>query len=132
MLRYLLEAVDKDKRYRIDEIWALDAVQHGDSGLLNAQNLGSLCEAPNSSLLCLSGLSKKFQVIWSDHARDILNFILHFLPEEATPSALPIHLPRIPPEASDARKRLGLTSRELVIVGHSLGGCAACAMLPPS
>jgi hypothetical protein len=46
MLRYLLEAVDKDKRYRIDEIWALDAVQQGDSALVNAQNLGSLCEAP--------------------------------------------------------------------------------------
>jgi hypothetical protein len=131
MLRYLLEAVDKDKRYRIDEIWALDAVQQGDSALVNAQNLGSLCEASNSSLRFLSGLNF-FQVIWSDHARDILNFILHFLPEEATPSALPIHLPRVPPEASEARKRLGLASRELVIVGHSLGGCAACAMLPPS
>ena len=63
MLRHLLEAVDKDKRYRIDEIWALDAVQHGDSALVNAQNLGSLCEASNSSLRFLSGLiffSKSF------------------------------------------------------------------------
>lgn len=36
-----------DKRYQIDEIWALDAVQHGDSGLVNAENLGSLCELSN-------------------------------------------------------------------------------------
>ncbi|KAI9463967.1 Alpha/Beta hydrolase protein [Lactarius psammicola] len=105
-LRHLFEAVDNDKRYRIDEVWALDAVQHGDSGLVNAQNLGSL-------------------FIWNDHARDILNFILHFLPEEATPSALSTYLPRVPPEASEARKRLGFASRKLVVVGHSLGGCTA-------
>jgi hypothetical protein len=48
-LRHLFEAVDTDKRYQIDEVWALDAVQHGDSGLVNAQNLGSLCEASNFS-----------------------------------------------------------------------------------
>lgn len=28
----------------IEEIWCLDAVQHGDSALLNADNLGGLCE----------------------------------------------------------------------------------------
>lgn len=105
-LRHLLETADNDKRYQIDEIWALDAVQHGDSGLVNAENLGSL-------------------FIWSDHARDILNFILHFLPEEATPPALPTHLLRVPAEASKARKRFGFASRKLVVVGHSLGGCAA-------
>jgi len=105
-LRHLFEAVDKDKRYQIDEVWALDAVHHGDSGLVNAQNLGSL-------------------FIWSDHARDILNFILHFLPEQATPSALPTYLSRVPPEASETRKRLGLAGRKLVVVGHSFGGCAA-------
>jgi len=81
-------------------------MQHGDSGFVNAQNLGSL-------------------FIWSDHAHYILNFVLHFLPEEATPSALTIHLPRVPPEASEARTTLGLDSRELVVAGHSLGGCAA-------
>ncbi|KAH8986942.1 alpha beta-hydrolase [Lactarius hatsudake] len=105
-LRYLFEAMDNEKRYQIDEIWALDAVQHGDSGLVNAQNLGSL-------------------FIWHDHARDILNFILHFLPEEVTHSGLPTNLPRVPPEASEARKRLGFANRKLVVIGHSLGGAAA-------
>jgi len=98
--------MDGDKRYQIDEVWALDAVQHGDSGLVNAQNLGSL-------------------FIWNDHSRDILNFILHFLPEEATPLVLPTYLPRVPLEASEARKRLGLAHRKLFVVGHSLGGCTA-------
>ncbi|KAH9053618.1 Alpha/Beta hydrolase protein [Lactarius vividus] len=105
-LRHLFKAVDNEKRYQIDEIWALDAVQHGDSGLVNTQNLGSF-------------------FIWHDHARDILNFILHFLPEEVTYSRLPTNLPRVPPEASEARKRLGFASRKLVVIGHSLGGCAA-------
>ncbi|KAI9438201.1 Alpha/Beta hydrolase protein [Lactarius indigo] len=105
-LRYLFEAMDNEKQYQIDEIWALDAVQHGDSGVVNAQNLGSL-------------------FIWHDHARDILNFILHFLPEEVTPSTLPTNLPRVSTEASEARKRLGFANRKLVVVGHSLGGCAA-------
>ncbi|KAH9030508.1 alpha beta-hydrolase [Lactarius pseudohatsudake] len=105
-LRHLFEAMDNEKRYQIDEIWALDAVQHGDSGLVNAQNLGSL-------------------FIWHDHARDILNFILHFLPEEVTHSGLPTNLPRVPPGASEARKRLGFACRKLVVIGHSLGGAAA-------
>lgn len=105
-LRHLFEAADNEKRYQIDEIWALDAVQHGDSGLVNAQNLGSL-------------------FTWGDNARDVLNFILHFLPEEATPLVLPTNLPRVPLETSEARKRLGLARRKLVVVGHSLGGCSA-------
>jgi len=105
-LRHLFEVADNDKRYQIDEVWALDAVQQGDSGLVNAQNLGSL-------------------FIWNDHARDILNFILHFLPEEATSSVLPTYLPRVPLRASEARKRLGFARRKLVVVGHSLGGCTA-------
>ncbi|KAI0299442.1 Alpha/beta hydrolase family-domain-containing protein [Multifurca ochricompacta] len=105
-LRHLLQAVDEDKQYRIDEVWALDAVQHGDSGLVNAQNLGAL-------------------FFWSDHARDILNFVLNFLPEEVTPSSLPTCIPRVPSEISEERKKRGLTNRKLVVVGHSLGGCAA-------
>ena len=68
-------------------------------------------------------------VIWSDHARDILNFILYFLPETVTPSALPTYLPRVSPEISSARDKHGFPNRELVVVGHSFGGCAACVLL---
>ncbi|KAN0107765.1 Alpha/beta hydrolase family domain containing protein [Russula decolorans] len=105
-IRHLLQAADEDAQYQIDEVWALDAVQHGDSGLVNAQGLGA-------------------QFIWSDHARDILNFILYFLPETVTSSALPTHLPRVPPEISSARERRGFPTRQLVVVGHSFSGCAA-------
>ncbi|KAH9988077.1 Alpha/beta hydrolase family-domain-containing protein [Russula compacta] len=105
-LHHLLQAADEDKQYQIDEVWALDAVQHGDSGLVNAQDLGAL-------------------FIWSDHARDILNFILHFLPEIVTPSALPTHLAKVPIEVSKARERRGFTNRKLIVVGHSFSGCAA-------
>jgi len=104
-LRHLLQASDEDKRYRIYEVWALDAVQHGDSGLINAEQLGAL-------------------FIWRDHARDILNFILHFLPEKVTSSALPTCLPRVPLQVSEAREKRGLSGRQLVVVGHSFSGCA--------
>ncbi|KAI9513434.1 Alpha/beta hydrolase family-domain-containing protein [Russula earlei] len=104
-LRHLFRASDQDKRYRIDEVWAFDAVQHGDSGLINAQQLGAL-------------------FFWSDHARDILNFILNFLPEK-TDSALPTHLPRVPARVSEAREKHGFSERQLVVIGHSFGGCAA-------
>jgi hypothetical protein len=67
-------------------------------------------------------------VVWSDHARDILNFILHFLPEAVSPSALPTYLPRVPLEVSSAREKRGFTNRKLVVVGHSFGGCAACVL----
>jgi hypothetical protein len=72
------------------------------------------------------------EVTWGDNARDVLNFILHFLPEEATPLVLPTNLPRVPLETSEARKRLGLARRKLVVVGHSLGGCSACVLFTPS
>ena len=72
-----------------------------------------------------------FLVTWSDHARDILNFILHFLPETVSPSTLPTCLPRVPLEVSTAREKRGFTSRELVVVGHSFSGCAACVLVTP-
>jgi len=61
---------------------------------------------------------------------------MYFRPGEATPSALPMYLQRVPPatEASEARKRLGFASRKLVVIGHSLGKCTTCqcTLLPPS
>lgn len=76
--------------------------------------------------LYTSDRNQCFLVIWSDHARDILNFILHFLPETVTPSALPTYLPRVPIGLSKARESRGFANRELIVVGHSFGGCAAC------
>ncbi|KAF7338103.1 AB hydrolase-1 domain-containing protein [Mycena venus] len=59
---------------------------------------------------------------WADDARDVLNFLLHFLPSSIG-SDLPIHLPRIAPEESALRKVRGFSERRLFAVGHSFGGC---------
>jgi hypothetical protein len=69
-----------------------------------------------------------FLVMWSDYARDILNFVLHFLPEEPTPSALPTYLQRVPLQMSEARGKRGFANRKLIVVGHSFGGCAASVL----
>ena len=124
-----MKAAGEDTQYQIDEVWALDAVQHGDAGLINAQDLGALC-VYTCFFTPLTEVNV-FLVTWSDHARDILNFILHFLPETVLPSTLPTYLPRVPLEVSTAREKRGFTSRELVVVGHSFSGCAACVLLIP-
>ena len=70
-------------------------------------------------------------VNWRDHARDILNLILHFLPEKVTSSALPTNLARVALQVSEAREKRGFSGRQLVVVGHSFSGCAACVLLLP-
>lgn len=87
----------------IDEIWAMDAVNHGDSALLNKSNLGDIFE-------------------WSDHARDILNFVANFLPESMDACNDP-SLPQVSEQVSQQRRDHGFKSRIVVGLGHSLGGC---------
>ncbi|KZP28275.1 alpha/beta-hydrolase [Athelia psychrophila] len=88
---------------QVDEIWAIDAVQHGDSALLNQ-----------------AVLSEAFD--WMDNARDVVSFLVHYLPTQATASALPLHLPRLPAAEALARESDGLGDRTLVAIGHSMGG----------
>ncbi|THU96752.1 alpha/beta-hydrolase [Dendrothele bispora CBS 962.96] len=97
----------------IDEIWGWEAIQHGDSGLLNRGKLKSLFH-------------------WFDGTRDLLNFLIYFMPSTAA-TTLPVHLPRVPPEESARRLRDGFTERTLIGVGHSIGGCLtarACLAYP--
>ncbi|KAI6038642.1 Alpha/Beta hydrolase protein [Pisolithus marmoratus] len=103
MLRNLL---DSASAALVDEVWAWEAVHHGDSALVNAENLSGIFDL-------------------QDDARDIVNFLLHYLPEEATPVPLPPCLARVPEVTSDARKELGYNRRRLVIVGHSFGGTSS-------
>ncbi|KAG1778746.1 Alpha/Beta hydrolase protein [Suillus placidus] len=89
----------------IDEIWSWESVQHGDSALLNRQNLSGSFD-------------------WTDNARDIANFLINYIPEEVETSALPIHLHRVPASIGESRQENGFSSRTLVVAGHSFGGCA--------
>ncbi|KAF7363653.1 AB hydrolase-1 domain-containing protein [Mycena sanguinolenta] len=86
----------------IDEIWAWEAVHHGASYQLNSK--------------------LPFCNVWADDARDVLNFLLHFLPSSIS-SELPTFLPRVAPEESALRKVRGFSERKLFAVGHSFGGC---------
>ncbi|KAF8651171.1 hypothetical protein AX16_004826, partial [Volvariella volvacea WC 439] len=90
----------------IDEVWAWEAVQHGDSVLLNDGSLSAVSD-------------------WTDNTRDILNFLLHFLPSTASSASLPIHLPRVSPDETQYRKVNGFRERTFVTVGHSFGGCTS-------
>ena len=61
-------------------------------------------------------------VDWQDNSRDILHFLLHYLPERASTSDLPVHLARLPARVAQTRRTSGFASRTLIGVGHSLGG----------
>ncbi|KAF8211974.1 hypothetical protein K438DRAFT_1805734 [Mycena galopus ATCC 62051] len=60
---------------------------------------------------------------WANDARDVLNFLLHFLPSSISGSDLPTFLLRVAPEESQLRKVRGFSERKLFAVGHSFGGC---------
>lgn len=88
---------------RVDEIWSFEAVQHGDSALVNANNLCGIWDA-------------------SDGARDMLHFLSFYLPDTISREALPTHLTRLPDSVADARLLNGFAERTIVSIGHSLGG----------
>ncbi|KAF9244891.1 Alpha/Beta hydrolase protein [Melanogaster broomeanus] len=102
----LRSLLDSPAGYMVDEVWAWEAVQHGDSALINAQNL--------------SGISD-----WLDDARDIAHFLLSYLPEDPEAEALPLRIERLPESTSEARKEHGYRPRKMVVVGHSFGGCTS-------
>ncbi|CAH7686040.1 expressed protein [Phakopsora pachyrhizi] len=106
----------------IEEVWSLDLVQHGDSALLNKDKLGQISD-------------------WNDSARDILQFILSYLPESSqSADELPMVLPRlevsdpnllqldyaVPKKLSNADSIKGLwRSRKVSLWGHSYGTALA-------
>lgn len=127
MLAHLLSS--KAAASLIDEVWAWEAIQHGDSALVNATSASGVCKFPPLYLSdFLSYLET--QVDWTDNARDILNFLVNFLPSSAgnkddDASPLPTHLPRISSQEAQARLKGGFRSRRIVVIGHSMGGCTS-------
>ncbi|KAG6380138.1 Alpha/Beta hydrolase protein [Boletus reticuloceps] len=103
MLRSLLNA---PAGAMVDEVWAWDAVQHGDAAVVNANNLNGIFD-------------------WLDNTRDIANFLLHHLPEHVDATVLPTRLPRLPASVTSVREERGYRTRKLVVVGHSFGGCTS-------
>ncbi|EIN14493.1 hypothetical protein PUNSTDRAFT_41688 [Punctularia strigosozonata HHB-11173 SS5] len=89
--------------YIIEEIWSWEAVQHGDSALINAK--------------ALSGVHD-----WADNSRDILNFLINYMPSAGSDESLPTHLNPVEPSVSAFRAKSGFSDRTLVAIGHSYGG----------
>ncbi|KAF8502420.1 Alpha/Beta hydrolase protein [Hysterangium stoloniferum] len=91
----------------INEVWAFEAVQHGDSAIINDPVIGNVFD-------------------WADSVRDILNFLLYHLPSTLSSTVLPTHLPRVSEDIAERRKISGFENdrHRLVGIGHSLGGCS--------
>lgn len=64
-------------------------------------------------------------VDWLDNARDITNFLVHYLPEHVDETVLPARLQRLPVSVAKSREENGYRMRKLVVVGHSFGGCTS-------
>ncbi|KAG8216017.1 hypothetical protein J3R82DRAFT_8010 [Butyriboletus roseoflavus] len=103
MIRDLLNAPAGEM---VDEVWAWDAVQHGDAAVVNAENLSGIFD-------------------WLDNTRDIANFLIHYLPDAVEAAVLPTRLPRLPMSVTKGRGEHGYRTRKLVVVGHSFGGCTS-------
>ncbi|KAF8556562.1 alpha beta-hydrolase [Imleria badia] len=103
MLRGLLDAPAGEM---VDEVWAWEAVQHGDAAIVNAANLSGIYD-------------------WLDNTQDIAHFLVHYLPEDVEATVLPTRLPRLPASMTNAREERGYRTRKLVVVGHSFGGCTS-------
>ncbi|KAF8912671.1 Alpha/Beta hydrolase protein [Mucidula mucida] len=105
--------LDAHTERSISEMWVWDAVNHGDSYILNDGKLDMLFH-------------------WHEGARDLLNFLVYYLPSHPA-NKLPLHLPRVEHSESARRLKRGLTLRKVVAVGHSLGGtiCTLAALSHP-
>ncbi|EJD44586.1 hypothetical protein AURDEDRAFT_137432 [Auricularia subglabra TFB-10046 SS5] len=90
----------------IDEVWTLDAVTQGDAGRVNAEELPDIFD-------------------WTENARDILNFLIAYLPPAADLGTPPAQLARIPEHDQQIRRQHGFSDRRIVVLGHSMGGTAA-------
>lgn len=90
--------------HNIAEVWSFEAVQTGDSALLNADALGAMYH-------------------WADNSRDILNFLTHFMPSTVSSNPPPTRLRQVTAAESESRRKDGFKHRTVAGIGHSFGGC---------
>ncbi|KAF9017716.1 alpha/beta-hydrolase [Hymenopellis radicata] len=97
----------------ISEVWVWDAVNHGDSYILNDGKLNMMFH-------------------WHESVRDLLNFLVYYLPSGPV-NSLPLHLPRLRHSESADRLEKGFRLRKIIAVGHSFGGtiCTLAALSHP-
>ncbi|KAJ4490342.1 alpha beta-hydrolase [Lentinula aciculospora] len=98
----------QESQSHVQEIWVWEACNHGDSALLNSGKLNSLIHTRTA-------------------ARDLLNFLIYFLPSTFDSSPLPIHIPRVAQAEVQRRFKNGFTTFDsprypICAVGHSFGG----------
>lgn len=73
-------------------------------------------------------------VDWADNARDILNFLLYFLPAQSLPATAPLPecLDRVSDDNVKRRISQGFSNRTVIGMGHSIGGCSVWVVRPSS
>ncbi|KAI0772830.1 Alpha/Beta hydrolase protein [Trametes elegans] len=104
-LQRLMAEYDARAGYTINEVWLWEARNHGDAALVNRDQLDGIYD-------------------WRDNTRDILHFLLYYLPGSASSTPLPTHIPRLPDSEAESRLSHGLQGRETIFIGHSFGGCS--------
>lgn len=111
----------------IEEIWTWESVDTGDSALLNSGKLNQLCEFLNT--INPSRTANDWIEIaadWYDGARDMIHFLLHYMPSRILSDELPVHLPRISAAEFEDRGHQGFSERQIIGIGHSYGGNVWC------
>ncbi|KAI0706363.1 Alpha/beta hydrolase family-domain-containing protein [Earliella scabrosa] len=111
-------------RALISEVWTFEAIQHGDSALINdaaQRDVGEFCLQYSTSPVSIEfergsadGMGSTV-VDWHDLARDILHFLTHYLPLEPCEDLGTV----LSPVSQDDR---AVHHRKVVGVGHSFGG----------
>jgi hypothetical protein len=48
----LIKSLEHERSVLVEEVWAWEAVNHGDSALLNAPHLGGVCTSSRSARRC--------------------------------------------------------------------------------
>ncbi|KZV95765.1 alpha/beta-hydrolase [Exidia glandulosa HHB12029] len=98
----------------IVEIWTMDAATQGDGGRVNAGKLPDIFD-------------------WTEYARDVLNFLLAYMPSSTSVKSHPSVLPRQSDAEISRRRVYGFEHRRIVALGHSMGSAAivlACSDVP--
>ena len=117
---------NSSSQIRIDEIWSIEAVNHGDAALLNGVHIPKLRQS--YFFFFFSWISSLMSCVAdrSDYGRDIANFVIYHLPEarDALGKDLPFHLPRLSDTTTTLRVKNGFSDRHVIAMGHSLGGDA--------